>query len=102
MPVPDSIGKTGSSQFLRADLGLSTGESFRDQPAGGNELKEIKDQVKSLKERIDKGEKWSKQGIMGKQTQDAKIDLLNQKFLDLVSRMSYNEKQIAIGSSLGK
>ena len=45
-----------------------------------------------MRDRIDKGEKWSKQGIMGKQTQDAKIDLLNQKFLDLAARVSLGEK----------
>ena len=39
---------------------------------------------------------------MGKQTQDAKIDLLNQKFLELVSRVGHNEKQAAHGSALGK
>ena len=101
MPVPELSGKP-SSHLLVADLGQSTGESFREQPAGGAELREIKEQLKSLKERFDKGEKWSKQGIMGKQTQDAKIDLLNQKFLELVQRLSYNEKQVAVGSALGK
>ena len=66
------------------------------------ELGLLKEQVKAVKERIDKGEKWSKQGIMGKQTQDAKIDLLNQKFLDLTSRVSFGEKQASATNALGR
>ena len=81
---------------------LAPEEDAEARAAGAADLAVLKEQVKAVKDRIDKGEKWSKQGIMGKQTQDAKIDLLSQKFNDLVARMSAGEKQGAAVSALGR
>ena len=95
-------GSYKGSSLTGTDELLAPEENAEARAAGAADLAVLKEQVKAVKDRIDKGEKWSKQGIMGKQTQDAKIDLLSQKFNDLVARMSAGEKQGAAVSALGR